>query len=442
MAGPATRGHRAPPPPPPVCPSSLFYPSSVAGGGAVSYNLPLPVQWESGGKPALGPEVPTHRIAPSRPVAEGERPYGSVPVDQQMRLSIAEGMEPRLQSAHKANQRLKERVNHLMRQNRNLRLALNRIMTSMGAGDMSGAFGAAPADDGEYADLIADFLQQHDGLGRHDAPASPAMARRAHVAQQKSALRGVYAPKDKPPGKPPPMPTKKPPSPTAATPHRKAPGMPSPRSQSAQHGAAPPVRPASASMVVVPGLAAGPCRPAASASASAGASGAQADAAPADAAARATLERQVVSLKRMVADLSDQLELARAAPAAAPPDGARHEAALIASLRSELEAFAQSAEAERQQAAAEARTAVEAANARAAALEAKLEAVRSQAPMAARAEGRTTDAMLSEALRTECDAAKREAAELKAELESVREQLRAENTPPKRRPPPKLPDGA
>ena len=317
----AIRSHRAPPPPPPpINPSGIFY-AAASASATVSYQLPLPVAWENAGKSALGLEKARR---PPRERIQGhisERPYGSMPVDKQMRLSIAEGIEPQLQSANRQNNRLRERTATLERHNRSLRLALSRMASVQGTGVSEAGLPsmfAAARDDPEYAAMLASFLQTTTISG----PQQAAPPVRPHTAEQKAALHVAYAPKRKPPSKPPPLHI-------AAAPHRAAPTM--------KRGDQPPpaARPSSVSMVVVPASLVG--MPAA------GCGGASEEQA-----ARARLETEVAQLKRRVAELSTQLEHARAAGAAGAAAGAeaeavdeggawRHEVAVMASLRGELE---------------------------------------------------------------------------------------------------------
>ena len=51
----------------------------------------------------------------------------SVPIDMQMRLSVAEGMKPNLNDARRLNGRLRQQIAKLERHNRHMMLVLSRL---------------------------------------------------------------------------------------------------------------------------------------------------------------------------------------------------------------------------------------------------------------------------------------------------------------------------
>ena len=139
--------------------SGAHYANSLAASSSC-LTEPVPLQqpdWQRTGACALGPAAPMHRIAPSVSSHSrhlSERPW-SGPAEHQMRLSVAEHMEPALHNTVRQANKLKMQVAKLTRQNRALSLALSRLHSAQVAlaEAEGGPAGARAAD--EFSDLIA-----------------------------------------------------------------------------------------------------------------------------------------------------------------------------------------------------------------------------------------------------------------------------------------------
>jgi len=82
--------------------------------------------WDSTTRQGLGPPPPQHRPPPARPTSEASR-EPLVPVDQQMRLSLAERMQPELYQQRATSVGLRAQNLKLARQNRRLQLEVSRL---------------------------------------------------------------------------------------------------------------------------------------------------------------------------------------------------------------------------------------------------------------------------------------------------------------------------
>jgi hypothetical protein len=205
-AAPLMTSHRAPPT---LHPSSIFAGTTFArANNAVAYQKvqpPPPPEWQFTGPPALG--VQKHRAAPERPrLNSSERPW-SAPADQQMRLSIAERLEPALQTAHRHNNKIRQQMSKLERHNRHMTLVLSRLYSAHEA-----AIEAADGEPGaDYAEQLASIIEQSADImhvdGIEPPPPPEPFSHKYVVEKQKAALYGkcAHAPhrRDAPPGRPP-----------------------------------------------------------------------------------------------------------------------------------------------------------------------------------------------------------------------------------------------
>ena len=84
-------------------------------------------------------------------------PPWSVPIDMQMRLSVAEGMKPNLNDARRQNGRLRQQIAKLERHNRHMMLVLSRLHAAH-VQALDAQQGAASSEEHQAVSIVIDTI--------------------------------------------------------------------------------------------------------------------------------------------------------------------------------------------------------------------------------------------------------------------------------------------